>query len=164
MIYRLVLLAVLAGLAASAYSGDIRFGKGSGKGATMAAGGSGQEGSAHQLIEAIRMGDPEQTLELIQRSDGVRRGQAMHLAAQYGQVRILEALFAQGESLEVLYQGRTVLMTAVYHKQAEASRYLIQRGAALSPRDWNGRTALGYARNSEDQALVQMLLEVGAPE
>ncbi|KAM0446010.1 hypothetical protein ACHAO4_009598 [Trichoderma viride] len=91
----------------------------------------------------------------------------MHMAAQCGS--LFEILnFLPDESLESLdfdatdEYGQTPLLIAIYEKEWEAAKLLLEKGASVNADTRNGYTPVLGAVMGEDEDTLQQLLEKGA--
>ena len=87
-----------------------------------------------------------------------------HDAAGTGDLDRLAQLFSAGEDLSARlpYVGLTPLHVAVNHRQPEAVRFLITRGAVIDVLDGNGHTPLHAAVANRDRHMIALLLDLGA--
>ncbi|KAJ6084469.1 hypothetical protein N7486_011269 [Penicillium sp. IBT 16267x] len=88
----------------------------------------------------------------------------LSLAAQAGQVDIVEALLDRGADIELRTngQGRTPLVSAAMHRQEEAMWLLLAAGANPDVVDGLGSTPLHYAARTGQETAVRLLLAKGA--
>ncbi|WP_184891102.1 ankyrin repeat domain-containing protein [Candidatus Cardinium hertigii] len=93
---------------------------------------------------------------------------ALHLAAQYGQVDVIEALYRHNTNIDMnirnLYNSRTPLHVAAQYGQPDAIRILLQYGAERDIQDnYAGFTPLHLAALRGQVAAIQALVEAEAP-
>lgn len=89
---------------------------------------------------------------------------ALMAAAMAGQAKAVEFLLDKAGGLdETDNSGRTPLIWAAYYGAVEAARLLVERGAALNPKEKDqGMTALLWAAARGHAEIVRMLLDRGA--
>lgn len=97
---------------------------------------------------------------------GTWKGTEIYLAAQSGNVRLINILVASGIDINQFSatDGLTPLMKAVIHSKAWAMRTLIRAGADVNSRTENGETALYFAENTGQKhpVIKKILLKAGA--
>ena len=92
-------------------------------------------------------------------------GSALHYAAGFGQVPMLQILLRRGANINFsrMDDGITPLMNAVICRQVEAFNLLLAEGADVRPRDKSGRTLLHHAINPLlSEVMVRAALKAGA--
>jgi ankyrin repeat protein len=114
-------------------------------------------------LHALYAGDVEKALALLSPDDGL----SVFEAAAFGRIQRLESILADEASQAVAFSddGFTALHLAVFAKQAEAARVLIQHGADVRARS-TGTIArvppLGTAAFVRSLPLARLLLDAGA--
>jgi len=90
----------------------------------------------------------------------------IHLAAQIGNIKMIEWLLARGVSINFLtaIKRKTLLMIAVEFDQVDTVMFLLRNGAILTLEavDIDGGTALHYAARFASSLVVQLLLLCGS--
>lgn len=108
------------------------------------------------LIHAIRNGS-EKSFELLCRMPGVDKQQALFVAAEIGNVKIIDHLLNNGAEIDhAIHDGATPLIMATQWKNVIAVRLFLSRGARADLRDNYGKSALDYARDSKDAGLLKV--------
>lgn len=64
--------------------------------------------------------------------------------------------------INIADEGYTALHSAAENDQVEIVRFLLERGANPSPRDWLGNTPIDYAMRNGSTAIMTLLSEHGA--
>ena len=92
-----------------------------------------------------------------------RKNTALHLAAEYGRVKVVRYLTKEGHAdvNQLNYGGETALHSAAANCQIEGIKLLIRSGADANTYDQKGNTPIWEAVQSEDIQLVKLLLEEG---
>lgn len=91
------------------------------------------------------------------------QAERIHLLAATGDVTGIEALLAQGLSLNTPdASGRTPLMYALEYGQLTIAEWVLERCAAVNHRTLDGSTALHYSAFRGTVAAVKLLLAAGA--
>ncbi|RCJ21073.1 hypothetical protein A6770_30860 [Nostoc minutum NIES-26] len=97
---------------------------------------------------------------------GSWKGTEIHLAAESGNVRLINLLVASGIDINQFSatDGLTPLMKAVIRSKAWAMRTLIRSGANVNSRTEDGKTALYFAENTGQKhpVIKKILLKAGA--
>ncbi|KAF3185298.1 hypothetical protein TWF788_004617 [Orbilia oligospora] len=90
--------------------------------------------------------------------------QALHCAAYYGLVRVVEVLLVESwTDLEKEgYEGRTPLLLAAGQGHNDVVELLIKEGANLEAKSWRNRTALWFAVSSRRETVTRLLIDAGA--
>lgn len=89
--------------------------------------------------------------------------QALRLAAEAGDLERLQRLLDQSTDVDSRDDaGRTALLLATLHGQADAVAFLLSHGANPSTADANGVTPLSAAISGNHAAIVRMLKHAGA--
>ena len=84
---------------------------------------------------------------------------ALHWAAQYGLLNIVERVLTSTENINIRDRvRRTALHIAIQFRQEDVGRCLIRKGIDVDAQDFIG-TALHYAIQTEDAGTVQILLD-----
>lgn len=87
----------------------------------------------------------------------------LHLAAQYGHVKIIELLLSKGIKVDILTNfHKTPLMLATKYGQKNAVLCLLAHKAHINMQDDRGYTALFYAAIYEYPDIIKILLTRGA--
>lgn len=90
----------------------------------------------------------------------------IHLAAQIGNIKMIEWLLARGVSINfsTAIKHKTLLMIAVEFDQVDTVMFLLRNGAILTleAADIDGGTALHYAARFASSLIVQLLLLCGS--
>ena len=130
-----------------------------------------QVGKGHQDLRvhrALAVGDLElvrrllKVADLEERDPADRGVQAIHVAAQHGQVEALQLLLERGVSVEAQdLEGMTPLFYAAHGGQLEALQYLVTAGANPSHLEGQGRSALYWAANVGQIEVLKLLLQLG---
>lgn len=94
---------------------------------------------------------------------------ALHDAASTGNVAAIRRELDAGAEIDARFdgsegwtRGMTPLMTAIFHRQGEAARLLLERGAEINAAAADGRTPLIYAAGWGNSDMVALLLDRGA--
>ncbi|MVF11873.1 hypothetical protein FT643_06905 [Ketobacter sp. MCCC 1A13808] len=89
---------------------------------------------------------------------------AMHFAAQTGQVEIMPLLKANGVGINVTGEpsGMSPLMQAIEYKQDDAALWLMKNGAEINHSTTSGLTVLGHAVTVGNVKIAEALLQAGA--
>lgn len=84
----------------------------------------------------------------------------LYLAAQQGNIEILESIFKADNSPvdSHTFGGATPLLAAVKHGHLEAAQFLIQKGANVNIKDDSGQTPLWAAAHNGDLDMLKCLL------
>lgn len=92
---------------------------------------------------------------------GLDNKTALHSAVAGNQVKLVELLLEKGADINLpeCHHGRTALILAAENSDMDLLRLLIAKGAKLDARDYEGRTALDWAKRRESQATVSILEE-----
>lgn len=127
------------------------------------------------IFEAAALGDVARVRDLLAREPGLARtfdpggGTALHLAAFFGHVGVVEALLDAGADVNVMSRvnlpnipRNTPLHAALAGRRREVARLLIQRGADVTAVDSAGLTPLHHAAAGGNVEIVSMLLDRGA--
>lgn len=86
----------------------------------------------------------------------------LHVAAESGQVRVMDLLLQKGATLEQRdNQGWTPLHRAVMEKKPASARFLLEKGADPLMKDGNGFSVLLHATIARDAAINAVLAEFG---
>jgi len=93
---------------------------------------------------------------------GGREGNLMHVAARAGHANILPLLLEHGANVDDRDATFTPLHQASFYGALECGQYLLDRGADIDARDYDGWTPLLMAAYQGDVELVRLLLERGA--
>jgi uncharacterized protein len=99
----------------------------------------------------------------------------LHYAAYYEHVRLVNYLLDRGVDINAtstmhsshcaggnLPQRSTALMVAAYYGQAHIAQILLERGADRRMKDFEGYSAIMYARKFEFREVVEVLRETAA--
>jgi hypothetical protein len=128
-----------------------------------------------QLMRAALNGNEKRVRELVAagaKLDLVHGGgwSALHYASDRGHARIVKLLLdgkyeGKGACTNLHYNGSwTALIRASVNGHEAVARLLLERGADVTLRDSDGRTALYWARFRNHAAVVALLEAHGAPE
>lgn len=104
------------------------------------------------LKQAVAYGDPEIVGLVLKaggnpRMLGSRHESVLHAAARTAPIAVIDLLIAAGAPIDHRPSyGGTALMEAVEHRRMDVIERLLAEGADPRTQDWNGRTALDYAR------------------
>ena len=103
----------------------------------------------------------KQGAELEWRDPGFNGRTALAEACAYGNYEAAEALCAHGAELDTRddYQN-TPLICAALNGRTKICEMLLALGADPSLKDWNGKTALGYARERNKPECAALLQPV----
>ncbi len=95
---------------------------------------------------------------------GALASQPIFEAAKKGDVTALKAILAAEPGLvnAVGPRGRSPLHEAIWARQGEAARFLIESGADVNGRDTDGVAPLAFAAFTGDASLAALLIERGA--
>ena len=91
------------------------------------------------------------------RSKGAHGIPMLYIIAVGGSVDVADLFVARGADLEQRYAGYTVLHTAARCGHAALVAYLVERGAEVTARDFNGRTPAMLASDSGYPSIERML-------
>lgn len=96
--------------------------------------------------------------------DDVSRKPIMYAVVYNGKPDVIEALLAADADVNdtCTEDGMSVLMYAAMFDMPEMIEFLIQNGANINARDYEGATALNYAQAEGHEEAVQKLIELGA--
>ncbi|KAJ5214973.1 hypothetical protein N7468_010652 [Penicillium chermesinum] len=92
----------------------------------------------------------------------------LHLATKQGHISVVNLLLTSDPQpwnivSQVTHTGESALHLAVQAKQPAVLRVLLEHsGRVVNAQDWLGRTALHMACESNQQELVEMLVQAGA--
>ncbi|XP_062412617.1 CARD- and ANK-domain containing inflammasome adapter protein [Sardina pilchardus] len=116
------------------------------------------------IFAAVTSGDLSLLAELLEGRDvnAVRQDSdcLLHVAAEHGQLSVLEFLLQNGAKLDTRdQQGRTALHRAASRGQAAAAMALVMAGADIYTRDNASNTPLHLAARNGHQDTVQALVE-----
>jgi ankyrin repeat protein len=95
------------------------------------------------MVQYLINSNPEIMLPYIQTS-----ADPLIYAAQHGYMDILKELIELGAHVnaQTEVEGRTALMFSLDYSNRDTLEFLIRQGASLDLQDWEGRTAIDYAR------------------
>jgi ankyrin repeat protein len=85
---------------------------------------------------------------------------ALHFAARRGHVKVAEVLLSQGADVNAIDNERnklTPLHWAASYAGPEMSVLLLANKADRNAKSWDGRTALGHARDSRNEKTIHVL-------
>ena len=96
--------------------------------------------------------------------DKIGRLPIMYAVVHNSRPAVIEALITAGADVNAACDedGMTVLMYAAMFNLPEMIEFLIQHGASVNTRDFEGATALDYAQAEEQAEAVDKLIELGA--
>lgn len=90
---------------------------------------------------------------------------ALHWAVMHGRYGSVESLVGLGANVNLQNRrGETPLMIAAREGDRDIVDLILQAEPDFSIRDYSGRGALDYARNSRDSRIAAMLREAGATD
>ena len=114
------------------------------------------QGMISEVVNCLEEGFP------INQELNVEGWTLLHLAAQAGDIPMLEMLLNTGAKLDIQEKEYlwTPLMVAVLNGQLEAVYILVQRGASLSARDRDGETARTLAKKYNQRRISTILAEL----
>ena len=113
--------------------------------------------SIHKKFVSAHMGDTDSKAEY-----KVQNVEALHAAASYGNIEIIELLLSQGFEVDSRdKEGVTPLMCASLNDEPSAFHILIQKGADPSLKDNNGYSLLHFAAQGGNISIINKLLSLG---
>jgi ankyrin repeat protein len=86
-------------------------------------------------------------------------------AVKYGNMRAFKKLYEKGANIRETCRhgfGETPLQTAIYYQQIEIMEYLLNLKLSPNEKDWTGKSALILACNTDNDLIINMLLDRGA--
>ena len=90
-------------------------------------------------------------------------GGLLHLAAEGGDVKIIEYFIQRGNELDLKDRYKwTPLHYAAYSDKKEAVSFLIEKGSKLNERDFSGKTAYNIANDRQNSDILKILKDAGA--
>ena len=85
-------------------------------------------------------------------------GGLLHLAAEGGDVKIIEYFIQRGNELDLKDRYKwTPLHYAAYSDKKEAVSFLIEKGSKLNERDFSGKTAYNIANDRQNSDILKIL-------
>jgi ankyrin repeat protein len=117
-----------------------------------------------QLKEAVANGEIHQIKALIKAGASIEESEALHYAAELGDIDILTLLLNSGGSIESeAISGETPLCYAAEFQRHDVMEFLIQRGANPNAQARGTKTTpLHHAASTNDATGVAILLSAGA--
>jgi ankyrin repeat protein len=86
-------------------------------------------------------------------------------AVKFGNIRAVKKLVENGANIKETCQhgfGESPLQIAIYYKQVEIMVYLLDLKASPNEKDWTGKSVLIQACNTDNDQIINILLDRGA--
>jgi uncharacterized protein len=129
------------------------------------------------LMVAARVGHEAAFIHLLQagadpNAVGYAKATPLHWASRAGRPMMVKALLLRGAKIDALSEspdpdvepGMTPFQAALFDERHAIARLLAEMGANVNAPMQDGRTALEYARELDDQKAIQLLQELGVKE
>lgn len=123
---------------------------------------------AQNFIEAAGFGDVDAVKKLIKNGINInvinKRGtNALHFATSCNKLEIIQILVENGANLEFTHEryGTTSLIEGAKWGKDAIVRFLIESGADINAKDFEGNTAMDYARRANHSKTIQLLQDAG---
>ncbi|MEM0896803.1 MAG: ankyrin repeat domain-containing protein, partial [Verrucomicrobiota bacterium] len=101
--------------------------------------------------------------ELLQKKGYLPTKESLFRAVEQGDIEALSLMTRSGIDFRVTdHAGRTPLISAIDHRKARATEFLLPRSSRLDAQDDEKRTALSVAVDQGDRILIEGLLDHGA--
>ncbi|KAK8750230.1 hypothetical protein OTU49_015326, partial [Cherax quadricarinatus] len=126
-----------------------------------------KKGALCDIMEASHRGDVKEVQEIlladpsqcqVTTADGAT---PLMVAAMLGHIHVAQALLQYGAHIDAQdhKNGWTALMQAIYHRQTEMAKFLIQCGADISKVSQKGYTAFDFAKEMLDIDVMRIFAE-----
>ena len=95
---------------------------------------------------------------------GTEQEQALHWAAELGQIEEVRALLSEGVDKDCVggWRAQTPLCEAAVNGHVDVAQLLIAAGADINKGDINGRTPMHWAAVRGHEKVAQLLIKAGA--
>lgn len=123
---------------------------------------------AQDIFQASRNGDVKSIKQILSKDSSQANAKneqgfsPLILAAYRNQPKVVKILLMNGADLNYSSQEGTALLGACYKGNYEIARMLLERGASVKPSGPNGVSPLIFAAQSNNEKLVQLLLNFKA--
>ncbi|KAK4321659.1 hypothetical protein Pmani_007552 [Petrolisthes manimaculis] len=109
-----------------------------------------------QAVQEILMSDPSQCLT--PNADGAT---PLMVTAMMGHIQVAQVLLQYGAHVDAqdFRNGWTALMQAIYHRQTEMAKFLVQCGADMNKVTHRGYTAFDFASEMLDTDIMRIFIE-----
>jgi len=124
-----------------------------------------QRNAMHRLHTAVRVGDKDAIVSLLDSGFNVNESEAMRLAILMQRQDIVDVLIEHGADINRAgMSGEPPVITALRHDRVEMMKHLISKGADVNGLDLQGQTVLHYAKTRGGPVVIKYLKGNGAFE
>lgn len=127
-------------------------------------------GVERDLFASIALGEEERVREYLDEAPGGVHAEGAHgipilyHAVAAGQAGVARLLRARGADVNAGAGGNTALHAAAHFDRPELARWLIDAGADVNAKDYNGQTPLAISREKGRAAVAAVLEQAGGLE